>query len=265
MALDEFLTLHPIFTIAEVRQACFQDKADQTARAELHRAERARRVRRLKRGLYQSRPAGMKAFPPPSPLLVASCLATDAVLSHHSAFEAMGVAHSVFMRLATYWTKSSRHGVEIENVTYQPLLHPAPLRRAKQTAWGVETLSIQGLDVRTTGRERTFVDSLQGMRWVGGWEEFCHCVDKFAYLKLDKVLDYAALINSPALNSRLGLFLERNQERFYVEKEVLAQLEENKSAVPVPLVAGDKTEGQRDASWNVVVPATLTVDLGELT
>ncbi|MBI4209824.1 MAG: hypothetical protein HY538_09010 [Deltaproteobacteria bacterium] len=265
MKPGEFFSLHPIFTIGEVRQACFRGKADQTARARLYRAQRAGQVRRLKQGLYQSRPAGMEGFPPPSPLLVASRLAFDAILSHHSAFEALGAAHSVFMRLATYWTRSSRHCVAIENVRYQPLLHPSALRRTRREEWGIETVTIQGLDVRTTGRERTFVDGLQDLRWVGGWEEFCHCVDKFAYLNLTQVLEYASHINSPALNSRLGLFLEHNQERFYVGAEVLEELRKNRSSVPVPLIGGDKTGGKRESSWNVTIPPNLTVALGELT
>lgn len=263
MKLNEFINLHPVFTIEEARRTCFKNNAEQTVWAELHRAERSGRIRRLKRGLYQARPVGMKAFPPPPPLLVASRLAHDAVLSHHSAFEALGASHSIFMRLGTYWTKSSRHRTEIEKVIYQPLIHPTGLRKLKRENWGVEEINIQGIDVRTTIRERTFIDSLQGLKWAGGWEEFSHCMDKLPYLNFSKVLEYLSLIDSPALNSRAGIFLERNQKRYYVPQEVLEKLHSGKSLVPVPLISGDKNSGKRDKKWNVIIPSHLSIGLKE--
>lgn len=49
------------------------------------------------RGVYASR-VGYLRQQPPDPLLLASKLTPDAVISHHSALEAHGVAHSVFRR-----------------------------------------------------------------------------------------------------------------------------------------------------------------------
>lgn len=262
--LSDFLAVHSLFNIEEIRLACFQKKAPQTALAALYRAEKAGKVRRLKQGLYQTRPIGMKNFPLPSPLLVASRLAQDAVLSHHSAFEILGLAHSSFSSLATYWTNSPRHAIKIKGVVYQPLLHPEPLRRANKQKWGVETEKMAGISIRMTQRERTFIDSLQSPHWVGGWEEFCYCVNKISHFDFKKILEYVALIGSPALYSRLGFFLQINQERFYVKKEILDILRKGKTRTRIPLVSGSTLQGVLDKEWNVVVPKRAIVDLKKL-
>ena len=193
-----------------------------------------------------------------------SRLSHDAVLSHHSAFETLGASHSEFPKQATCWTKSPRHKIKILGVAYQPLLHPDSLRRAGKEDWGVETIAVSGLDLRVTSRERTFVDSLQAPHWTGGWEEFCQCVNKFSHLDLDKVLEYASLLNSPALLSRMGFFLETNRERFYVKDEFLKELRGKKSRVVVPLVVGDQSKGTVNREWNLLVPKGLTVKLTDL-
>lgn len=264
ITFSDFLVLHPVFHLEEARQACFRGKAPQTALAALYRAEKVGRVRRLKRGIYQAKPIGSKGFPPPSPLLVASRLAFDACLSHHSALEALGFAHSAFPKLATYWTNSPRHVFKIEGVSYQPLLHPEPLRKAHQQKWGVEKIQLGGLEVRVTNRERTFVDSLQAPHWVGGWEEFCHCVDKISHLNLEKVLEYASLLKSPALFSRLGFFLETNKERLFVQNKILSELHTMRSKVSVPLIVGDKEKGKLDSKWNINVSKRTIVKLEQL-
>lgn len=261
---SEFLILHPVFSTYEAKDACFKGKLSQTPLAALHRAAKSGKIRRLKRGLYQTHPAGMKRFPPPSSLLVTGRLSQDSVLSHHSAFEALGASHSEFPRQATYWTKSPRHKIKILGVTYQPLLHPDQLRRSGKEDWGVEIIAVSGLDLRVTSRERTFVDSLQAPHWVGGWEEFCQCANKFSHLDLDKVLEYASLLNSPALLSRLGFFLETNRERFYVKEGFLKVLQEKKSRVVVPLVVGDQSKGVINREWNLLVPKGLKVELADL-
>lgn len=263
--LSDFFAIHPVFNTEEMRLACFQNKAPQTALAALHRAEKKGKVRRLKRGLYQSRPIGMKDFPAPSPSLVASRLAPDAVLSHQSAFETLGFAHTTFSKLATYWTNSPRHSVKIKGVSYQPILHPEPLRRVGKQEWGVETIKLAGLAVRVTHRERTFVDALQAPHWMGGWEEFCQCVNKISHFNFEKMLEYASLINSPALYSRLGFFLQVNQKRFYVKKEILEALQKKKSRTRIHLVSGDRQHGVLDKKWNVLFPEREVIDLRKLT
>lgn len=260
----EFYFLHPVFTVEEFSLACFKGKLRKSALSALYLAEQAGKIRRLKRGLYQSLPAGMKDFPPPNPLLVASRMSTDAILSHHSAFEALGASHSEFMGFATYWTEVGRPLMTIEKVQYQPLVQPSILRGKKKTEWGVEKLSLQNLLVRVTSRERTFVDGIQSPHWVGGWEEFCHCVNNFSHLNLDKVLAYLKLRDSPSFYSRVGFFLAENQERFFVSDKFLKRLYAKKSSAPIPLVVRQANKGKHNKTWNVMVPPRIITRISEL-
>ena len=264
MKYSEFLTLKPVFTLKQFQESCFSKAKPETIRTALYRAHQKGRVRILKRGLYQSRPAGLEVFPPPSPILVASQLVEDAVLSHHTAFEALGFSHSEFFKLATFFTESSRHSVEIEGVQYQPLLHPSSLIRKGKTEKEVIELSVGNVKVRATNRERTLVDGIQSLKWMGGWEEYCHCVDKVPSFDWDKVWPYVQLISSPALFSRLGFFLEENQKRLFVPEKLLKKLHQQKSKNLVPLyLETDKFKANK--TWNVNIPEDAITKLEELT
>ena len=265
MNTAEFLTIRPVFTLKQFQESCFPKGKPDTVRTALYRAHQKGQVRVSKRGLYQSRPAGVNGFPPPSPVLVASQLAEDAVLSHHTAFEALGFSHSEFFRLATFFTNSNRHSLEIQDVRYQPLLHPASLMKKGKTDQEVIELSLGNVKVRATSRERTLVDGIQSLKWMGGWEEFCHCVDKVPGFNWDKVWKYAQLLDSPTLFSRLGFFLEENQKRLFVPEKILKKLQEQKSKNIVPLYADSTNTSKANKKWNVSVPEDAITKLEELT
>ncbi len=265
MKSSEFFTLYPVFTFKQFQNICLPEAKPETVRTALYRAHQRGDVRLLKRSLYQSRPAGQKKFPPPPSILVASQLAEDAVLSHHSAFEALGFSHSEFFNRTTYFTHSARHSIKIEGVQYQPLLHPLPLRKKQVSDKEVLELSISSLKARCTSRERTLVDGMESLEWMGGWEEYCHCVDKVASFKWEKVLQYAQWIDSAALFSRLGFFLEENQKRLFVPESLLRKFKEKKSKNIISLYSDSNRPFKINKIWDVKFPETAIIHLEELT
>ncbi len=264
MEISEFISIYPIFTFEQFKQNCFPNANPDTIYRALNRLQKRNKTRILKKSLYQSRPPGVSGFPPPSPILVASQLTKDAVLSHQSAFDALGFSHSEFFGRATFFTNSKRHEIKIEGVTYKPLIHPKALREAGKVNEGVIEQTIGSLIVRSTTRERTLVDGIQSLKWAGGWEEYCHCVDKIPSFDWKKVWTYSKLLNKTALFNRLGFFLEENQERLFVPSDLITQIHKNISDTEIILEKGLRKGFQKNKKWKVLIPEGAIIKLKEL-
>jgi predicted transcriptional regulator of viral defense system len=205
---SRFLARHPVFRLEEFRAACGAGRSDQTVRARVKQFVASGRLRLLSRGVYAVTPPGEEAEAfTPDPLLVASRLARDSVLAYHSAFEALGYAHQVFSE-ATYVTAGHRRTVRLGEQTFRAL---APCRRLGEE-WdrlAVETVYRQGMDVKTTSRERALAESLDRPGYSGGFEELLACMASVPSLDFALLERYLLARGSPTLFARVGFVLDR--------------------------------------------------------
>ena len=157
----EFLRSNPVFSL------------DQAAAAFSEAENRGRTVERLKHYLETgrlARPAReVYAVPPPGvsadqfrpdPILVAAAARPDALFSHHTALELLGVAHSVWNQCSAY-TDTPRRPLSLDGTKVLFLQPHKAFRGNNQKHLGTRRGERSGQTVGTTGPQRTFVDALR--------------------------------------------------------------------------------------------------------
>lgn len=214
------------------------------------------RLRRLTRGLYAITPTGTDPGKfLPDQYLVAAALRSDAILSHHSALDLLGDAHSVFHRFP-YFTAHLRRTLRIDGMEWAAVSHPTALVRKRRTGFGVVQIDRRGQTLRVTGAERTLVDGFAAPWWVGGLEELVESAAGFRNLDLDVLDAYLRLLDRRVLDAAVGWFLEQHPEVSRGIDRYLARLERR---VPQqPLYLGGRHGGYRlQRRWNLLVPPNL--------
>ena len=247
---------YPVLTLETWAAALGGPPAAARARDRARYYCRTGRLRRLAQGLYAvvSPGADPAAFSP-DPYLVAAALRDDALLSHHTALDLLGVARSVFNRFA-YFTARVRRPLRVDSVEWHALAHPRPMERAGRLRFGVTRIDRHGVILEVTGPERTLVDGFSSLRWVGGLEEHVESSAGFRDLDLDLLQAYLGLLGRASLYGAVGWFLESHPETGNPTEGVLSKL-----ANQAPRQARYLGPRRRGATllprWNVLVPSYL--------
>jgi predicted transcriptional regulator of viral defense system len=247
---------HPVLTLdVWARQLGGPNSRARAAEQAKYYAE-VGRLRRLTRGLYAVTPIGTDACKfLPDPYLVAAALRADAILSHHTALDLLGHAHSVFHQFP-YLTAHLRRTLRIDGMEWPAVPHPVPLVRKRRTGFGVMQIDRRGEALRVTGPERTLVDGFAAPWWVGGLEELVESAAGFRDLDLDLLDAYLKLLDRHVLDAAIGWFLERHAEVSTGVPKFLAKLEKRAPQQPLYL-GGRRTGGRLQRRWNILVPPHL--------
>lgn len=256
MKPTDFFAAHPVFRFDEFRaeHQAGGDRSQQTTAAVLKQHVAAGHLVNVRRGLYACVPRGVEARGfVPDPYLVASRMSPDAVIAYHSALELMGEAHSL-SRQVTYLTGRRAKPLELHGTRFIPVLAPAPVRTLPDFGGGVRELGRQGLTIRVTGHERTFVDVLDAPEHGGGWEEIWRSLESIEFLDLDLVIDYALRLGSALTVARVGFYLEQHREELMVEERHLAALGLHAPGQPRYFERRHRKGGKLIRRWNLIVP-----------
>jgi predicted transcriptional regulator of viral defense system len=158
-------------------------------------------VEGVKRGVYASR-VGMFADTAPDPLLVASRLVEDYLISYHSALEAHGVAHTPLRRVTLL---SARRPFRLEHRGCEFVILLPPRTLLGEWAEGIEEVlrSVGGFPSLNLGNVIAYLERLRSASTVArvGW-----------VLSADPDLWRVTLAELERLRSRLGkgpYFLDR--------------------------------------------------------
>ncbi len=263
MNFQEFSYRHPIFRTEELVSVLGKDQPMRginyppSRHAFLSYHVDAGHILPIRKGLYWTVPPGMTPDNcPVDEFLVASHLTDDAIISYHAALSLLGCAYSAW-NLVTYFTadKNAR-SMRFRNIDYKPVAHPIELRKIKQLDWGVTTQDRLGISIRVTNLERTLVDVLHRPELAGGFEEIWRSLEAAPYLKLDKVIEYAILLDSANTNARLGFFLEQHKDKFSVKDLHLDALRQHKPSLPRKMTNAQNS-GVLVPGWNLKVPAEV--------
>ena len=263
MNFRDFCYHHPIFRTDELVSVLGKDQLARgvnrpgSRHALLSYHVSAGHILPVRKGLYWTVPPGMTADNcPVDEFLVASKLTDDAIVSHHAALSLLGCAYSAW-NAVTYLTPDKNvRALRFRNIEYKPVAHPIQLRKKGQLDWGVTTQDRLGIGLRLTDLERTCVDVLHRPELAGGFEEIWRSLEAAPYLNLDKVIEYALLLDSANTNARLGFFLEQHKEKFSVKKSHLDPLRLRKPSVPRKMT-GSVAKGILVREWNLIVPADV--------
>lgn len=152
-------------------------------------------IERVRRDLYVA--ISLETLQPVfSRYQIASHIAEDARVSHHSAFEYYGYANQVFYEV--YVATSSRfRDFEYDGVSYHRI---APTDGTN--------IPVMQSGVRVTGLEQTVIDSIADLYKIGGLEETLRCIQLIPSLNADKLLSALAGYDNGQLYQKTGYILE---------------------------------------------------------
>jgi predicted transcriptional regulator of viral defense system len=254
MNSSDFFATNPVFTHEEyLTHRAAKNRSRRTTDSLLTHYVAAGKIVNVRRGLYAVVPPGMTvdAFQV-DPYLLATKLAPDAVVTHHSALQFRGKTYSVWHRF-TVLTRSHLRPLTFQGDEFVRVVPPPALRALSDLGGGISTESYGGGQVRVTTFERTLVDLLDTPDLGGGWEEVWRSLEMIEYFDLDAVIDYTLKLDSALTAARVGFFLEQHREALFVEDRYLKPLQEH--APNQPRYWDRKREsGRLLMPWNLIVP-----------
>ena len=258
MRITAFFSTHPVFTCDEFAAFVSETRSGNvnTRKATLMRYLDTGQIVRVRRGLYATVPPDQTPeTTKPDPYLVASRLASDAVLAYHTALQFWGRAYSVFNTF-TYLTAGNTRQFSFMGSLYKAIQHHRQLVVKAQECFGVDKTEIAGLEIRVTSLERTLVDVLDRPDLSGGWEEVWRSLESVEYFHLDKVINYALVLGNATTVAKVGFFLEQHADTLMVGNEHLERL---KTAIPRQrrYVGRSRGQGRLVDSWNLIVPLDI--------
>ncbi len=108
------------------------------------------------------------------------------------------------------------------------------------------------MEIRVTSLERTLVDLFDKPDLGGGWEEIWRSLESVEFYNINEIVEYALLLDKASTIAEVGYFLERNEERLFVNKSDLQAL---KIEIPKqPHYMDKKLKGSLVKQWNLIVP-----------
>lgn len=248
----EYFEAHPVFTHAEFLAAhTAGGRSPSTSNNLLAKHLAAKRLLRVRRGLYATVPRGMDpARAAVDPYLIASHLSEDAVVAYHAALQFFGKTYSVWQR---YHYLSGRRAktFSFRKMEFVPVLRQAAAGSAKEE--GILEKVHEGGQVRVTTLERTMVDVLSAPDKGGGWEEIWRSLEMIEFFDIDAVLRYTRSNGSALTAARVAFYLEQHRDSLMLEDNHLKPFEKLSPAQPGYL-DGTRQPGKLLKRWNLIVP-----------
>lgn len=259
MKTKRFFEQHPVFTTSEFTEyRGGKENRNKSTRDNLlaYHVKNGNLVR-VKQGLYAVVPPGMASTDYLiDPYLLASKMAEDAVLAYHTALDFHSKSYSVFNNFL-YLTEHAVKDVVFGHYNFIPVRPPKSLLDERRSNFGVIKSERSGVEIRVTSFERTLVDLFDKPDLGGGWEEIWRSLESVEFYNISEIVEYALLLNKASTIAKVGYFLERNTERFFVDKNELKTL---KNAMPKqPYYMDKKLKGRLVKQWNLIVPEKILV------
>jgi len=162
-------------------------------------------IDRVRRDLYTTISLETKQ-PVANRFVIATKIAGDAYISHHSAFEYYGYAnqdfHEVYVSTASRFADFTYDGITYARIS--PEIHS-----------GVITANT---GIMVTDLERTVIDSIHSFERIGGLEELLRCLMLVPALRTDKLIIYLDDYGLANLYQKTGYILTEFSEQLGLSK-----------------------------------------------
>src|SRR5659263_25167 len=195
------------FSMADVNNLVWNKK---TASSLIFRLSKKRLVKRIKNNLYTCiNVADGSAIA--SKYHIACAINATAYLSHHSAFEYVGIANQVYYEM--YVSSRIRFtDFEFDGITYKYVA-------SKLDAGVIDPKNTQG--IRITSIERTVIDSIKDYEKIGGLEEILNCISAIPYLDEKQLILFLDAYNLQFLYQKTGFILEYYKNQLQISDQFL--------------------------------------------
>lgn len=172
---------------------------------------------------------------------IACSINKTAYISHHSAFEYLGLSNQVFYEI--YVSSSKRFtDFEFEGITYKYIA-------SKFDSGVVSPKNTQG--IRITSLERTVVDSIKDFEKIGGLEELLNCISSAHYLDEKQLMKYLDAYGMQFLYQKTGFILEHYKNQLHLSDDFIGHC---KSKIGKSTRYLTKESTQYRSEWKLVVP-----------
>jgi predicted transcriptional regulator of viral defense system len=241
-----------VFTFDEVRAAYGKELTGYSLQSLIRDNLEKGHIGMVRRGLYYIIPQ----VPPPNgtyqvdKFLIAGKLAEDGVIGYHAAFELHGAAYSAFNTVHVLTRKLFKPS-EFQGIRYQAVSNPYDV--------GIQTLG----EVRCTDRERTVIDGVDRIKYVGGLEEYLKSVELLPYVDFNKIERYLSAYGKKALYAKVGFVLSLFEKQWSFPEQVKKRLQRKLSRMAFYLEER-KNGAMLNKDWNLMVPEKLDQMLSEL-
>ncbi|HSW69632.1 MAG TPA: transcriptional regulator [Gammaproteobacteria bacterium] len=255
----DFFNQHPVFTSKEYAGFLELEKhaGERAQEALLSYHIKAGNLIRVRRGLFAVVPSGSS---PESyavdPYLIAAKLVDNTVIGYHSALAFYGKSYSITHQFCVLSHARSAN-IPFREDIFRLVLFPKSLREKRQEMFGVKTVLHRGCQLRVTGFERTLVDMLDRPDLSGGWEEVWRSLESVEYFDLDKVIEYAFLLDNVTTIALVGFYLEQHQKELRVKDYHLAKLEARRPKQPHYVDKLQKSSSKFNSRWNLIIPSEI--------
>jgi len=200
------------------------------------------------RGLYYIIPQeSSKEKYVPDKFLIGAKLSPGGVISYHSALELHGASYS-FFKVVYIVTQRHFRSFRFQGIEYRAV--------KGNTGFGIETILREGLKIPVTDRERTLVEGINGLKYVGGLEEYFKSVELFPSINFDRIIEYLARLNRKILYAKVGFLLSYFEKRWgfpeNYRKEIKAHL-----GARINYLSDEREEARLKKEWKLMIPVRL--------
>jgi predicted transcriptional regulator of viral defense system len=190
------------------------------------------------------------------PYLIAGKATPDAILSYHTALELHNLAYTTFEEL-TFLAKQYTKQFTYQGQRFRSVHFPQSLVTLHQTNNNVESISRQGINIRTSTIERTIVDILDRPDLAGGWEEVWRSLDHVVHFDPEKLIEYTMLLNNATTVSKVGFFLEQRPIHLKIDSRYIDKLLPHIPKQKHYLNRSQRTKGKYIEKWRLIVPLEI--------
>lgn len=252
-----FLNDNPVFTVADLDLFLSTHQADSTRRTLLIRYKGQGRILSIRREFYATIPkSNLNKNFRVDPLLLASKLTPDSILSHRTALKVLGKLRGTKKKL-TFTSNAKPDHFEFQGVTYQKVYTPPGLLKKNNRDFGVTTINRQGMDIKVTGLERTMVDIFSRPNLSKSWEEIWHSLESIKSFDLDMIYAYLSLLENATTFAKIGFYLEQHKKELMVDEPFLHKLAAHRPKNPHYIERQHRKNCILLSRWNLLVPKEL--------
>ena len=196
--------------------------------------------------------------------LVATKMAPDAVVSHHSALDYWGISYSMWFD-EVYSATNPAPSMVYGAMYYRGVRFPERLVESGNQHFAVAEESYAGGTVRVTTMERTLVDLLANPDFGGSWDEIWQSVARADSIDVETVAAYCEMVDGgAALRAKVGFLLDQHRDEWGIEDDDLAPFRPPAGCAPVYLDPAPHPRCRYVREWNLMAPAEVLEHKWEL-
>ena len=234
-----------VFSFSDILNEFGDKNTQSTLRAMVRDCINSKYMGYIKEGLYYIIPEETRAEDCiVDRFLVANKLTEDGIIAYHSALEMHGAANSLF-NMVYVLTNSRFKRFKFQGIQYVSIL--------LKNKFGTTSMKREGISVKVTDRERTFLDCLDRLKYSGGLEEFLKSVQTFPSINVQKIVKYLEFYNKKVLYSKTGYVLGLFRRRWPFAEEYRCKITSGKAKKIYYLEKRDEKK-HFDKEWNLIVP-----------